>query len=451
MTACHESSSAKAPTIRVTPPGPKSLEIWKKEKKYITPGLGPDTLCIPIVFKEGKGSILWDVDGNSYIDFAAGILTNSTGNCHPKLVERLRKQIEQLWHVHDAPTPDRYKLLTLLAEKTPRGIDTFEFYSGGAETVEAAMRAAISYTKNYEFIFFHRAFHGKTLGVRSALLWQMKGCGPVLNAVRVPFAYCYRCSFKLQYPSCGLHCADYLEEAVRYNSSGNIAAIIFEPIIGGGGIIVPPEGFLQKIADFCRHNRILLIADEILTGVGRTGKFFAVEHFGIEPDLILFGKGLGSGFPVMVLGGRREIMSAEPFGLPGGASTTFGGNPLAIACALATLETIEKEGMLKSIRTVGNFISRRLNEMQEKYQLIGDVRGMGLLYGVELVKDKKTKEPAYEEGKLIYIECVKNGLRLIAQGPLIRFSPPLNIPLELVGCALDIFEGAVSKIEKKRE
>lgn len=428
-------------------PGRKSLEIWEKEKGYMTTGLAPCTLYTPIVFERGEGALLWDVDGNRYIDLAAGVLTNSTGHCHPIVVERLGSQLKQLWHVHDFPTPDRYRLCELLREITPEGIDTFEFYSGGTETVEAAMRAAASYNRGKSlFLSFHQCYHGKTLGSRS--LTQNRDFGPVPDGIRVPFAYCYRCAFGQSYPGCNMRCADYMEETIRKHKN-SLCAAVTEPVLGAGGVIVPPQEFLKRLESVCRETGVLLIADEVLTGIGRTGgTFFTVQSFDIKPDLICSGKGLGSGFPVMALGGRREIMTAEPYGSPGGASTSFGGNPLAVAAALVTLEVIRDEGMLEHAERVGDYMEERLRAMQEKHPLIGDVRGMGALFGVELVTDRETREPADEAGRRVYLECVGRGLKILTTGSLSRFSPPLNIPFDLLNEALDIYEAALTAVEE---
>lgn len=431
-------------------PGPRSKEIWEREKQHMTSGLDGCTLLAPIAFERGEGSIVWDVDGNSYIDCAAGVLTNSTGHCHPKVVHALQEQASKLWHVHNFPTAQRFELVELLAKKFPPGIDTFAFYSGGTETVEAGLRAATSYTSRYEFISFHHAYHGRTLGARGLAMWWGKGVGPVSgNGIRSPFAYCYRCPFGLSYPNCDLRCAEYLRESIRFNSWGSIAGIVFEPILGAGGVVVPPDGFLQRIVEIVREHNILVIADEILTGIGRTGRFLAVEHWGIEPDLVYSGKGLGSGFPVMVLGGKRDIMTYLPFGSPGGASTSFGGNPLATATALATLKVLEEEDLFTHTQKMGKVLSERFAILQDKHPMVGDVRGLGLLWGIELVKDRTTKEPADEEGQALYLECLRRGLKTITPGHLTRFSPPLNIPQVLLEKAVDIYDESLMVVEKQ--
>ena len=430
-------------------PGPESRRIWNKEKAHIASGLAECTTLCPVIFREGKGSILTDVDGNRYIDLAAGVLTNSCGHCHPTIASRLKTQIDSLWHIHDFPNQERWRLNEKLNEKTPSGIDTFEYYTGGTETIEAAMRAAISYTGRYEFISFHGGYHGKTLGSRSLTRWWWNGFGPAVSGIRMPFAYCYRCSFKAEYPSCGVLCADYIEEAVRNNSTGSVAAVVFEPILGAGGVVIPPEEFLRKIVDYCRRRDILIIADEVLTGVGRTGKFFAIEHFDIQPDLMAFGKGLGSGFPVMALAGKAEIMNASPFGEPGGASTSFGGNPLGTAAALATVETIDAEHVVEHVRRMSAIVETRLAAMREKHPLIGDVRGIGLLWGMEFVKDRATKEPATEEGREVFLEAMRHGVKTLTPGALCRISPPLNIPEDVLQEGLEVFDRCIERVERR--
>jgi 4-aminobutyrate aminotransferase/(S)-3-amino-2-methylpropionate transaminase len=438
------------PQIKTEIPGPRSREIWEREKQHMTSGLDGCTLLAHIAFERGEGSIVWDVDGNSYIDCAAGVLTNSTGHCHPKVVKALQDQAAKLWHVHNFPTPQKYELCELLAEKFPAGVDTFAFYSGGTETVEAGIRAASSYTKRHEFISFHQAYHGRTLAVRGLAPWWGKGFGPVgNNGIRSPFAYCYRCPFAATYPACDLRCAKYLKDAIQFNSTGSVAGIIFEPIQGAGGVIVPPDGFLQQVIEIAREHGALVLADEILTGIGRTGKFFAFEYWNIEPDLVFSGKGLGSGFPVMVLGGKHDIMTQPPFGSAGGASTSFGGNPLATAVALATMQVINEEDLLTHTQQMGQILKDRFAELKEKHPLIGDVRGMGLLWGIELVKDRVTKEPAQEEGRMLYLECLQHGLKTITPGHLTRFSPPLNIPRDELEMAVDIYDTALTIVEKK--
>jgi 4-aminobutyrate aminotransferase-like enzyme len=438
------------PQILTEIPGPRSQEIWEREKQHMTSGLDSCTLLAPIAFERGEGSMVWDVDGNSFIDCAAGVLTNSTGHCHPKVVRALQEQAGKLWHVHNFSTPQKYELCELLAQHFPPGVGTFAFYSGGTETVEAGLRAATSYTNRFEFISFHNAYHGRSLGSRSLSTWWGKGFGPVNStSIRSPFAYCYRCPFGMTNPSCDLRCAEYLKESIKFNSWGSVAGIVFEPILGAGGVVVPPDGFLQRIVEIAREYDLLVIADEILTGIGRTGKFMAVENWGIEPDLVFSGKGLGSGFPVMVLGGKRDIMTKPPFGSAGGASTSFGGNPLAVAAALATLHVIDEENLLTHTQKMGERLTERFAILKDNHPLIGDVRGMGLLWGIELVKDRKTKEPAEEEGKMLYQECLKHGLKTITPGHLTRFSPPLNIPQELLEIAVDIYDAALTQVEKQ--
>jgi 4-aminobutyrate aminotransferase-like enzyme len=438
------------PKMLTKVPGPKSKEMWAKEQKHMTSGLDGCTLLAPIAFERGEGSMMWDVDGNSYIDCAAGVLTNTTGHCHPKVVKAMQDQVAKLWHVHNFPTPEKYLLLQMLAKKFPKDVDMFAFYSGGTETVEAGLRAACSYTKKYEFISFFNAYHGRSLGTRSLATWWGQGFGPVnSNCIRSPYANCYRCPFKMTYPSCDLHCAEYLKESIKQNSSGAVAGMIFEPIQGAGGLIVPPDGFLKRICEIAREQGILVMADEILSGIGRSGKFLAIEYWGIKPDMVFSGKGLGSGFPVMVLGGKKEIMTKAPFGNAGGASTSFGGNPLATNAAYTTLKIMDEEKLVDHAAKMGKILKDRFADLKDRHPLIGDVRGMGLLWGIDLVKDRKTKVPANDEGKEVFIECLNHGLKTITPSHLTRFSPPLNIPQDLLEQAVTIYDKALTVVEKK--
>ncbi len=429
--------------------GPRSREVWEKEKRHITTGVSPGVHLTPIVFQKGKGSLLWDVDGQRYIDFAAGCFTNMIGHCYPKLVDKMRSQVEKLWHVYDFPVPDRHKLLDLLAEITPEEIDTFELYSGGAETVEAAMRAAASFTGNYEFIAFYGAFHGKTMGARCLAQKKEWGYGPVLNAIRVPYPDCYRCPFDLHCPACDMRCTQFLEQALRYDGWGKPAAIVFEPIQAFEHLVIPPDGFWNRVIEMCRAENILTIADEVLVGIGKTGKMFAVEHWGVKPDLIVFGKALGSGFPVMALGGRKEVMTAQPYGRPYGASTTFGFNALAVCAALNTLQIIMEENMLYNVLQLEKEFERHLSEMQKRHPLIDRVQGKGVFWSVELVKNNETKELAEEEGIELYKECIRNGLFLRNPSPIVKFLPALNTPLELLREGLNIFDKSLDTVEQK--
>lgn len=422
--------------------------MWDKDIKYVISGRSNIADSLPLVFEKGEGVYLYDVDGNKYLDFSAGILTASTGHCHPHLVKRVKEQVDKLCHCYAFPTPDRYDLCGKLAARMPKGIDTFAFYCEGATTVEAALRAASSYNRKYLYAAMTYAYHGRTLLTRSlgTHLLPKQGFGPTVNVAHLHYPYCYRCPFKLQYPKCNLACIECSKELLQSSSNEELSALIFEPIVGAGGIIVPPLDAWKRLVEICRELKMVIIADEVLTGVGRTGKFLAIEHFGVEPDLTTFGKGLGSGIPVMCVAGKKEIMSSAPFGESGGggSSTSFGGNPVSNAAALATMEILEKEKLVENAAKLGEEIKQRTSNWTEKYNIVGDVRGLGLLWAIELVKDKKTKEPNGQLWNEIYQKCMCNGVRLVPN----RICPPLNITSQQLHHGLDVMEQAIAAVDK---
>jgi len=427
-------------------PGPESKRLWNLDEQYVIAGRSNIAQTVPLAFERGEGVHIYDVDGNEYLDFSAGILTASTGHCHPRVVKRLKDQAEKLWHVYVFPTPERHQLCRLLTDQMPPGIDTFAFYSGGARTIEAALIAASSYNKRHLFAAMTHGYHGRTLMTRSLSPHQFaRSFGPVVNVARIPYPYCYRCPFKLTYPECSLACIEAADEIMEAAGHEPLSAVVFEPIAGAGGIIVPPPDAWKRLVEICRQRDMLIIADEVLTGVGRTGKFLAIEHFGIEPDLVTFGKGLGSGFPIMVAAGKKDIMSSSPFGLAGGggASTSFGGNALGVAAALATIEVMSDEKMVENALALGEEIKARLSDWTERYEIVGDVRGVGLLWGIELVTDKKSKSPHPDGWNRVYKICITNGLRLVPN----RICPPLCITGEQLHRGLDILEAAVREVD----
>jgi len=428
-------------------PGPRSIELWKKDTAHVISGRSNIAESLPLVFERGEGVHLYDVDGNRFLDFSAGILTASTGHCHPHLTERVSEQVRKLTHVYAFPTPDRHLLCAKLRQRMPEGIDTFAFYCEGAITVEAALRAASSYNKRYLYAAMTHGYHGRTLLARSLGTHLLpKQFGPSANVVHLHFPYCYRCPLGLKHPGCGLACVESADDLLQSGATEMPGALIFEPIAGAGGIIVPPPDAWKRLVEICRKRGMVIIADEILTGVGRTGRFLAIEHFGVKPDLTTFGKGLGSGLPVMCVAGKREIMSAAPFGEAGGggSSTSFGGNAVSNAAALATMEIIESENLVENAARRGEEIGTRTADWTGKYPIVGDVRGMGLLWGIEFVKDRRTKEPHATAWQEVYARCLKNGLRLVPN----RVCPPLIITSAQLHHGLDILEEAIREVDR---
>jgi 4-aminobutyrate aminotransferase / (S)-3-amino-2-methylpropionate transaminase / 5-aminovalerate transaminase len=408
-------------------PGPKSQALVAAEAEYVAPGLQRIAQLSELALVEGHGCTLVDADGNEYLDFFAGVAVASLGHSHPRFVKGLITQIERL-AVGSFTTEPRLALLKLLAELAPGALKRTQLYSGGAEAVEAAIRLAKSYTRKHEVVGFWGGFHGKTGGVMGLIgdEWKQKW-GPLAPGTHlVPYADCYRCPFKLKYPDCGMFCLDFIRQSIKTNTAGLIAAIIVEPMQGTAGNVVPPPEFLPGIADIARENEAVLICDEMITGFGRTGTMFGCDHTDTEPDVMTIGKGFGSGFPVTGLISTDEITASYPFAKPSSSSSSYGGNPLGAAAALTTIETILDDDLVDNAERVGAVLLRELQHLQDKYEFIGDVRGSGLLIGLDLVKDRSTKEPlssAVTEG--IFRGALQRGLLLMGYFSRVRINPPL--------------------------
>ena len=431
--------------------GPRSREIVELEGRNMAAGLQSFALYSGLAMAEGRGSRILDADGNSYIDFIAGIAVGSVGHCHPHYVEALREQAGRLTF-GSFTTEVRAKFLNLLGSVTPPGLTRIQLFSGGAEAVEAAFRLAKSATKNFEFVGYSGAFHGKTGGVLPLLWGDFKeGLGPfVPGCYSAPYAYCYRCPLQLKYPECGIACAEKTRDVIRNQTGGRIAAIIVEPMQGTAGNVIPPPGFLPAVAAIAKDHGALLIADEMITGFGRTGKFWGVEHDGVVPDVMTCGKGIGGGFPLAAVVSTDALTSARPFANPSGSSSSYGGNPMAAAAGLAALEIIVAENLVENSERVGRSMLARLQAMQEKHRIIGDVRGKGLLLGIELVNDRATKELVSRDfTKALFQECLRRGLLAMSYAPVIRINPPLNIPEETALEGLDLFDEALTAVTRE--
>lgn len=440
-----------APFFVTEVPGPKAQEYLKRSDTVVTPSLPH---AYPLVIKGAQGSVVEDIDGNRYLDFAAGIAVCSTGHCHPKVVKAIQQQSERLIHICGADfyDPQYIQLSERLSAITP-GDEAKKVFLGnsGAEAVEAAIKVTRYHTKRSHVISFFGAFHGRTLGAVSLTASKPvyhKGFGPLLpNVTHVPYAYCYRCPFNLEYPGCDLACVDYIEETLMARSIDpeEVAAIFVEPVQGEGGYIVPPNGWLAKLRALCDKYGILLVADEVQSGIGRTGKWFAIEHWDVVPDVVTSAKALASGMPISAMIAKDSVMDWPP----GAHGSTFGGNPVAAAAAIATLDVIEEEGLLENAVTIGESLKEELQGLASSSRMIGDVRGLGLMIGVEIVKDKDTKEKAKHETEDIMLEAFKRGLMLLPCGPnSMRFSPPLNITAKEADTAFSVFAEALESVEK---
>jgi 4-aminobutyrate aminotransferase-like enzyme len=433
-------------------PGPESRRIHSEEQKVIAPGLQRIALLSELTLASGQGATLEDADGNRYVDFFAGVAVASLGHSHPHWVQRMEEQIRKI-SVGSFTTENRLRFLQKLAEVTPGKLDRAQLYSGGAEAVESAIRLAKSYTKSYEVVGFWGGFHGKTSGVMGLMGDEGKhGWGPLPGGrFLAPYADCYRCPIGLEYPSCGVACAEFARKTIKNATSGAVAAVLIEPMQGTAGNVVPPLEFLPAIRDIAHEAGALLIADEMITGFGRTGKMFGVEHSGVVPDIMTTGKGMASGYPVTAVISTDEISRAEPWGKPSGASSSYGGNPLAATAALATLETVLGENLVQRSAELGEELQRRLRQQQDKYEFIGDVRGAGLLVGIDLVKDRKTKEPlAKKVTERIFLECLRRGLLLMGYAPRVRINPPLTITREEMDQGLGVLDEVFAELARDR-
>jgi 4-aminobutyrate aminotransferase/(S)-3-amino-2-methylpropionate transaminase len=423
------STNGKLPGITTPIPGPKSREIFADEQRYVAPGRQRISLLAGIAFDHGEGATLTDADSNVYLDFYAGVAVASLGHGHPALSRAIAHQASRLI-VGTFATHERAEAFKLLADVAPGNLKRAHLYSGGAEAVEAALRLARSATKKHEVVSFWGGFHGKTGGVIGLIGDESKqGYGPLPGGrYQVPYADCYRCPFKLEYPSCGLFCVDFAREQIKNSSAGDIAAIIVEPIQGTAGNVIPPDDWMPAIKSVAKDEGALLIADEMITGFGRTGKMWGVEHSGVTPDIVTVGKGMGSGFPVSGVLMSDELGRAEPFSKPSASSSSYGGNPLAAVAVCETIKAIRDEHLIENSRKVGAMLLARLNALKEKYEFVGDVRGKGLLIGIDLVRNLKTKAlMSRKVTEVIFREALKRGLLLMGYFPRVRINPPLVI------------------------
>jgi 4-aminobutyrate aminotransferase / (S)-3-amino-2-methylpropionate transaminase / 5-aminovalerate transaminase len=436
-------------------PGPKSKALHERRAKAVPRGLSHGT---PIYVAKAKDAWLEDVDGNRYLDFAGGIGCLNVGHRRDEVLEAVQDQLNHFLHTCVQVTP--YETYVRLAERmneiTPgKFAKKTIFVNSGAEAVENAVKIARAYTKRPAIICFEDAFHGRTmmtLALTSKTHPYKAGFAPFPSEVyRVPFAYCYRCSYSLKYPSCDLYCARHLEDTFkRVVANEEVAAIIAEPVLGEGGFVVPPPDYFKVLIDLCRKHRILFIADEVQSGFGRTGKLFACERYGIEPDLIVTAKSLGGGLPLAAVTGRAEIMDAPG---PGGLGGTFAGNPLSCAAALAVLDLLEGENLLARANELGDRFQRLAHEWQRRWQIIGDVRGLGGMQALELVQSRETKAPAAEETKKITQYCYEHGLITITAGTygnVIRVLVPLVITNEQMDEALAVLESAIANVYEQK-
>jgi len=440
------------PNIKTPLPGPKAKAIIDRDQTVVSPSY---TRGYPLVIERGTGSSVQDVDGNLFLDCAAGIAVNSTGHSHPDVVRAITEQSQKFLHMSgtDFYYEPQVRLAEELASIVPirNGVRSF-FGNSGTEAIEACIKLARYATGRPNIVAFLGGFHGRTLGalaLTASKAIQRRGFGPLMSGVfHAPYADCYRCPLGLRAENCAAECLDFIDHQlfVHLVSPDEVAAIVVEPIQGEGGYVVAPDQFLQRLRELTQKNGILLVADEVQSGMGRSGKMFAIEHAGVEPDIVAIAKGVASGLPLGVAAARADLMSWPP----GAHASTFGGNPVSCAAALVTIGLL-KQQLVANAATVGAHLLDGLKGLSDKHRLIGDVRGRGLMIGVELVRDRTTKERATDERDAVVTAAFRRGLLVLGAGKnAIRFSPPLVLTRAEADTAVRIFDEALTEVGAAR-
>ncbi len=447
----HSQPKNQRPILVTEIPGPKSRALRAREDAHIAPGLQGYALLAGIAVAEAKGSAITDVDGNTYLDIIGGIAVNALGHSHPVYVKALQEQVARI-SVGALTSEARALLCERLAARTPsRTLHRLQLYSSGAEAVESALRLAKCYTGKHEFVSFWGGFHGKTMGVLSLMGSRFKeGLGPMVpGAHHIPYADCYRCPLGTTYPACGMACVELARQQLKVASAGSIAAIIVEPMQGTAGNIVPPKEFLPAVRDLARESGALLIADEMITGMGRTGKNFGVDHTQVVPDIMTVGKAFGGGFPLSGIVTTDEISAAKPWSNPSGSSSSYGGNALAAAAGATALAIIDDEDLVANAAQIGAAMLRTLQGFVDRYPFVGYVQGAGLFLRMELVKDKTSKEPLPRKvTERIFQECVRRGLLTMAYAASFRIQPALTIDEATADNALAVLAEVFDSAER---
>ncbi len=435
------------PSVMKGLPGPRAAEIIARDARVLSPSY---TRPYPLVVDRAEGALVTDVDGNRFLDFNAGIAVVATGHCHPHVVRAIQEQAARL--IHMSGTDFYYQNMVQLAETLARlapGPQERRVYFGnsGTEAVEAALKLARYHTGRGQFVAFLGCFHGRTLGslaLTSRRPVQRAGFGPFMPGVHhVPYPYCYRCPYGKSPDACGVECARAIDDQLLKTilPAKETAAIVIEPVQGEAGYIVPPKKFFDELADIARRHGILLVFDEVQSGMGRTGKMWAAEHFDANPDILAVAKGIASGMPLGAMIANAEVMNWPP----GSHASTFGGNPVSVAASLATIELLE-QSLIQNAAEMGAYMRQRMDSWPSRFPMVGEVRGLGLMIGIELVRDRRTKEKAPEERDAIIGKAFERGLLILGAGDnTIRLSPPLTISRDQADFAMDVLEDCLKQ------
>jgi len=438
--------SYKITSVEGPLPGPRSKALFARWARVEAQCTGYQA---QVAWDHARGVVVTDADGNTFIDWTSGVLVTNVGHCHPDLVKAVQAAAAKLLNNYECLHESRVEAAEKLIAVLPSFLDKCFFLTTGSETIEAALRIMKRKSGKFEVISFYGGFHGRTYAALSAggLPGPKKGYGPTIpGSIRVPFPYCYRCPFRADLATCDMLCLDYLDDAVRANSTGSLAGLIVEPYLGAAGFVFPPQGWLTRLEQWLRQRGLLFTLDEVQSSFGRTGKFWAMEWEGLAPDLVCIAKGIGSGVPASAIAARSEVIGTLG---PGEMSSTMGGNPLASAAVSAVVDIMRRERLEENALRMGALMKPRLLEMQEKSPYVGEVRGMGLVMGVELVKNKNTKEPAPDLTRKLIDLAAELGLLIGSVGVfgnVIRVAPPLVISEAEANESLDIFEKALSRL-----
>jgi len=426
-------------------PGPKSEDLNRRGMAHMIGYSSQVKLC-PVAFERGHGMTLTDVDGNTYIDFSSGIYVTTLGHCHPKVSEAVARAAHTLMNCHDFNTPVKVELLEKLAEIQPWDLTGMQLYDSGTTAVEAGLRVCRAATGRHEFISCYMDFHGKSgHAVSLGRMNESNGPGRSQGFYLVPRPDPYRPMFTRADGTIDTDAyLDFYSDYIDLATTGQVAAFVLEPVQGWAGSIFPPDDFFPRLREFCDDQGILLMADEVLTSMGRTGTYFCMEHWDVAPDVVTIGKGFGNGFPVTaMLVSEKHKDAIEKIS----ASTSYGGNPMACAAALASIEAMEEEGLLGHALELGEVMLARMREIKAAHPIVGDVRGKGCLLGIELVKDRKTREPFEEAGRAVYRRAFEKGVAWVPAWHILRMSPPIVMTEEVALKGLDIIEEAIAEVE----